>query len=78
MCAEIPNEQGKCDYPLLVLSNNSPIILALEKSILSLLEDYDGLCMDDEKDRSALANALAPMILVELFGFTEWGSVSTP
>ena len=78
MSAEIPIQHDKGDYPLLVISENSPVILAMEKSILSLLEDYDGLCMDNEIDRKSLANVLAPVILIELFGFTEWGSVSTP
>ena len=78
MSAEIPIQHDKEDYPLLVIRKNSQVILAMEKCILSLLEDYDGLCMDNEIDRQSLANVLAPVILIELFGFTEWGSVSTP
>jgi hypothetical protein len=78
MNTEVPMSSSEIAHPLLVLPEESPVIIALEKSILSLLEDTSGLCTDDEQDRQALAAILAPVILIEIFGFTEWGSVSTP
>lgn len=77
MSTETIHQSNTENHPLLVICKDSPVIQALEKSILAFLEDYNGLCMDDEKDRQTLASELAPMILIELFGFTEWGSVST-
>ncbi len=76
MSAEVPTPHGEEDNPLLVLSRNSPVIHALKKTVLAVLEDHDGLCMDDEDDRQKLAADLVPVVLIEIFGFTEWGAAS--
>ncbi len=76
MNAEMAHHPGEGDRPLLVLSNNSPVIRALKKSVLTVLEDHGSLCMDDENDRQTLAADLVPVVLIEIFGFAEWGAAS--
>lgn len=41
------------------LGHNPPVTQRLEEFLLTILEQYDGLCLDNEPERLQLATALA-------------------
>ena len=66
MVLEIASQRDKAHTDAPAVARDSLQAGVLRTVIPNLLERYDGLCMDAEKDRQVLANALNRALATEI------------